>query len=233
VRALEVSGKVELTVYEGPTARVLQQEKFEQSLWGENIEGQRGQVLELIALELEHAVDVLKVRERFVLYRVDIPEVKRALAHIKKGDWEKGRAELEAAAKQLGGHKPRTQARVWYNLGLARWLAPGAQGLTKPAYEAALRALRLAQERDPQPAYEGAIEELKRARERFAVLEAQRSATEHNFAIAREAKASRAGQPAAEAEGSGGEQAPSDEATPQGEAPAEAGPPRGPTDGSR
>jgi tetratricopeptide (TPR) repeat protein len=198
VNALEVTGSVDLTVYEGPTARVLQRETFEQAVTGDHVQAQRDQVLELLGMELESAVDVLKARERFVLYKVDMPEVKRALEQIRKGDWDAGRAELEAAKQKLGGHKKGTQARVWYNLGLARWLAPGEEGLTQSAYEAALRALRQAVALDPKPAYQGAIPELQQARERHAVLEAQRSAAKHNFALRKQLKESAPDQPEGE-----------------------------------
>jgi hypothetical protein len=199
VNALQVTGSVDLTVYEGPTARVLQRENFEQAVAGDHAAAQRDQVLELLALELENAVDILKTRERFVLYKADLPEVKRAIQHIRKGDWGQGRAQLEAAKEKLGGHKKGTQARVWYNLGLARWLAPGEQGLTERAYEAALRALRKAVALDPKPAYQGAIQELQKARERFAVLEAQRSATAHNFALRKQAEEKAPAEPSKDA----------------------------------
>jgi hypothetical protein len=187
--AVQAEARAELTVYEGPTARVLQQESFEQSLMGEDAEALRQAVVEDLALEIEHAVDVLRIHPRFELYRLrHIPEVKVALERIKKGDWAGGRVHLERAATQLSGQKKSVQARVWYNLGLARWAAPGPAGLTSEAYAAAHRALALAQRTLPAPHHLSALAELDKARRAFEGLEAQRLATAHNFALAERAK---------------------------------------------
>lgn len=185
VTAIQVEARAELTVYEGPSARVLQQETFEQSLLGEEVDELRQAVVERLAVELERSVDVLRIRPRFELYRVKkMPEVETALERIGKGDWAAGRAHLETAAKQLGGQKKSVQARVWYDLGLARWAAPGPAGLTTEAYAAAHRALALAQSLAPAPHHASALLELDKARTSFESLEAQRHATAHNFALA-------------------------------------------------
>jgi hypothetical protein len=185
VTAIDVEAHAELTVYEGPTARVLQQELFERNLLGEDAEGLRQAVVDQLGVELERSVDVLRIRPRFELYRLRrLQEVSAALERIGKGDWSGGRAHLEVAAKQLGGQRKSVQARVWYNLGIARWAAPGALGLTREAYAAAHRALALAQSLVPAPHHQAALEELDKARQAFETLEAQRQATAHNFALA-------------------------------------------------
>lgn len=185
VTALEVAVRAELTVYEGPSARVLQQERYERSLLGEDTQELRQVVVEQLAVELEHSVDVLRIRPRFELYRVrGMPEVKAALERIGKGDWTGGRAHLEKAATQLSGQKKSIQARVWYNLGIARWAAPGPAGLTAEAYAAAHRALAIAQSVAPAPHHASALAELDMARKGFEILEAQRQATAHNFELA-------------------------------------------------
>lgn len=180
-------GEVVLTVYEGPTARVLQREELSESAVGEDTGLARKEVVELLARNLEHAVDVLELKERIELYRVDLPEVKDALAAIRRGDWQAGRQRLEAAAGALGGHKPKTQAKVWYNLGIARWLAPGPEGLTEEGYQAAARALRWAARLDKHPVHSAALQRLKQAREDHVLLEQQRRATRHNFRVLRAA----------------------------------------------
>ncbi len=191
--AVEVSARAELTVYEGPTARVLQQESFEKNLLGDEVEELRQAAVDQLALEIERSVDVLRVRPRFELYRLrGFPEVKAALERIEQGDWQGGRTHLEAAAKQLSGKKKLVQAKVWYNLGLSRWAAPGPAGLTAEAYAAAYRALALAQRTSPAPHHQAALEELDRAREAFEALEAQRRAAAHNFALAERMKKGKA-----------------------------------------
>lgn len=189
VTAIEVEARAELTVYEGPTARILQQERFAKSLMGDEVESLRQAVVEQLAVELERSVDVLRIRPRFELYRVrSMPEVQSALKRIEKGDWAGGRAHLETAAKQLGGKKKAIQARVWYNLGIARWAAPGQAGLTSEAFAAAHRALAMAQSIAPAPHHAGALAELDKSRKAFEGLEAQRQATAHNFALAERMK---------------------------------------------
>ncbi|MFT3922812.1 MAG: hypothetical protein QM778_09775 [Myxococcales bacterium] len=190
VTAIQVNAHADLTVYEGPTARVLQQERFEQSVLGDHLEPLRQAAVEQLAVELERAVDVLRVRPRFELYHErSMSEVERALALIAKGDWVQGREHLELAAKQLGGQRSDVQARVWYNLGLARWAAPGPQGLTAEAYAAAHRALAWAQRLNPQPHHASALLELDKSRQAFETLEAQRQAAAHNFGLSARAKA--------------------------------------------
>jgi hypothetical protein len=236
VNAVEVRLRADVTIYEGPTARVLQQESFEKVVAGDDEEALRQAAVEQLGVELERAVDVLRVRPRFELYKVRIPAVEAALEQIEKGDWDAGRAHLENAAKGLGGQDKETQARVWYNLGIARWAAPGRAGLTREAYESAQRALTWAQRLMPAPQHEGALAELEQARKRFQVLQEQRSATAYNFELAKRAsQASPPAKPASQAEpgeakpgaeGSGGDQKEPGKAKPAGQAqpPADAKP---------
>lgn len=180
-------GEVTLTVYEGPTARPLQSERFEVVSFAEDTPAARARVLDELGRELERAVDVLKSTRRVELLPVkDMEEVDRALAAIETGDWEAGRRLLEQAARTLGGKSSSTQARVWYNLGVARWYGSQTGELTQGAYEAARRALTLAASLEPR--YQGAVQALEQARERQAILEAQRRATAHNFELAQQAR---------------------------------------------
>lgn len=181
----QVVGEVVLTVYDGPTARVLQKEHFQSVSYERNTPRVRAQLLEQLATQLERSVDVLKSEARFELEPVDeIPAVRQALADIQAGRWEAGRSLLEQAALQLDGLSHEVQARVWYDLAIARWQAPGPGGLTRQAYEAAKRALDLAVAREQSGRYRGALERLELARQREAILEEQRRAREHNFAMA-------------------------------------------------
>ena len=135
VTAVEVRAKAELTVYEGPTARVLQTERFEGSAVGEDPKQLQESAVELLARELERSVDVLSFHPRFELYRVNMPEVKAAIEAIRSGDWSKGREQLERAAKRLGGHKKK-------NTG-PRLVRPGARALGSTwACRAHARSLR-------------------------------------------------------------------------------------------
>jgi hypothetical protein len=180
----ELRGEVVLTVYEGPTARVLQRERFRAQRTGDEDDETADALVEELAGQLERAVDVLRVRKRIELYEVDVPGVAEAIALIRRGKWEEGRKLLEQAAASLGAASRKVQARVWFDVGLARWFGPGPDGLTKAAYEAAKQAFEKAQELEPHPVHRRALADLARARNDFAVLEEQRRATEANFAAA-------------------------------------------------
>jgi len=178
-----LAGEVKLTVYEGPTARVLQTESFHAAVAAEDSKATRTRVVDDLGVQLERAVDVLKADVKVELEPVDaLPLVTEAIDRIRAGDWRAGRELLEQQAKRLGGREHDEQARVWYDLGVARWHAPGAEGLTQPAFEAARRALGWAVARGGAR-YQPALEALERARERQAVLEEQRSATAYNFGL--------------------------------------------------
>lgn len=175
-------GEVRLTVYEGPTARVLQTETFEVvSLARDDKEG-RARVLEQLTQQLLRGVDIVKSTRRIELLPVKkVPEVERALALIKAGSWKEGRQLLEQAAQRLGGKSRKVQARVWYNLGIARWHSTESGELPREVYESAARALKQAAALDER--YRGALASLERARERQQILDEQRRATAHNRAL--------------------------------------------------
>lgn len=191
VDTLEVTLDAELTVYEGPSARVLQKERFSAQTRGEELGAVHGEAVEQLAAELERSVDVLRVRPNLTLYQVPKnAEVKAALKQIEALDWEAGRVHLEAAAKALGGLKKETQAKILYNLGVARWVAPGPSGLNQQAFEAAQRAFLKAHALHAFPQHEAVLAKLLEARERFQILSEQRKAAAHNFALPKPAPAS-------------------------------------------
>jgi hypothetical protein len=174
--------EVRLTVYEGPTARVLQTELFEAVNFGSDTAAARGRLLGDLGKQLERAVDVLKSSQRVELVPVrDFAEVERALALLKRGEWQAGRELLERAATQLGGRSRSVQARVWYNLGIARWHSSPDGELPQATFESAQRALSLAVSLEPR--FRRALSALERARSRQRVLDEQRSATARNRAL--------------------------------------------------
>jgi hypothetical protein len=180
----ELGAEAKLTIYEGPSARTLQVATLDASLEGEDSPAGRKEVLRLLGKKLQRAVDVLQSETRVMLEPVDDhPIVRDALRRIQKGEWDEGRALLEQAADGLGGLKHKVQARIWYDLALTRWYAPGPDGLTEPAYEAAKRALVLAMQLEGRGRYEPALASLARARERAKLLEEQRSAARNNYAL--------------------------------------------------
>lgn len=180
----EVVGEVQITVYEGPTARVLQTLRLSEVVYEDDTKAARARVLAQLAVALERAVDVLKSSVDVQLEQVEeLPRVSQAIATIRAGHWEEGRRLLESAAKQLGGLTRDVQARVWYDLGIARWYAAGPGGLSQAAFESAARALRWAIFCDGSSRYRHALDALARARARQQILDEQRRAAAHNFAL--------------------------------------------------
>ncbi len=181
--AYQVLGQASLTVYEGPTARALQTEHFQAVVDAPDSPEARQRVFQQLAVQVTRAVDVIKSEARIELEPVSQPTAKRAIELVRQGSWDEGRSLLEQAVQEIGGAKRRVQARVWYDLGIARWFAPGPEGLTQAAYDSAQQALLRAIELDRTHRYRIALERLRLARERERVLEEQRRAAAHNFAL--------------------------------------------------
>lgn len=180
----QLLGEVTLTVYEGPTAKTLQTATFDAAVYRRDSPEARRQVIEQLGQQLERAVDVLQSAIKVELEPVDEhPIVRDALARIQKGGWEEGRALLEQAAAQLGGLKPRVQARILYDLAIARWYAPGPAGLTQAAFDAASRVLAEAIRLDGSARYKQTQERLTMARQRQQILDEQRRAAKVNYAL--------------------------------------------------
>jgi hypothetical protein len=184
----ELLGDVTLTVYEGPTARVLQREHFNGDVTGDYYDTGIGDdaadaLVEKLSRQLERAVDVLRIKKRVELYEVDVPGVAEAVALVRRGKWDDANRLLEQATASLAGESTKVQARVWFDLGLVRWFG-APEGLTKEAFEHAKQALEKAVQLDPHPVHKRALADLERARKSFALLEEQRRATAANFAAA-------------------------------------------------
>ena len=183
VSAPAISGELVLTVYEGPTARVLQRERLRRSFVAEDAAEARESLIALLTEAAMDALDIVERRVRVELYALRSDEGKRAVALAERGDWKGARALLEREKERLGGRTPREQAMVWYDLGMARRFAPGPNGLDQAAYDAARRAFEWAAKTDPNPAHRRALERLAQARKRHVDIEAQERAREHNFRV--------------------------------------------------
>jgi hypothetical protein len=105
------------------------------------------------------------------------------VAQLAQGKWTEGRAQLELAAKQLAGLDKLAQARVWYDLGIARMLAPGPEGLTAQAAAAAQRALVWAERLAPSELHRQTLKRLAEAHKRSLIIAAQQRAQQHNFGL--------------------------------------------------
>jgi hypothetical protein len=201
--AAAVSGELVLTVYEGPTARVLQRERIKRSYVGEDAEYSRANVVALLIEAALDAVDILNERVRIEVYRTQEPEdAKRALHEIELGHWVQGRALLERAKEQLGGLSKEEQAHVWFNLGVARRFAAGPNGLDEATYQAAKRAFQWALRLEPKPAHRIALERLDHAYQDSLDLVEQTKARQENFRALPKLQGGEPGADSSPAEGS-------------------------------
>ena len=181
----EVRGEVFIRVFEGPTARVLQRERVRLTHSGNNPEVVRIELVDALATRVESMLDVQRRTIDVELFKVDRPRVEQALVRIKAEDWEGGREllEQEVEAGDFSGLPNDDQARVFYDLGLARRFAPGPGGPSDETFDGAARALRQAVRLAPRADYTQALRQLAAHRREHARLVEQRRAAQHNFAL--------------------------------------------------
>lgn len=179
----ELAGEVVLTVAEGPSGRTLQLDRSTETVIGDREDLMHGQLIERIALQLARAVQITQAPERIELERPRHKQARAGVELLARGKLREGRVELERAARALGGLDKKTQAAVWYDLGVARYVAPGPQGLTPQALADAERAFAWARRLSPEPRYARALERVAEARKRLAVIAQQEGAAAHNFSL--------------------------------------------------
>lgn len=175
-----------ITVYEGPTARVLQRATLEARERGRTFDSMRARILEKFLADLTRLVDARSQQVRVRLLQVDLPGVAEALAKLESGQWREGRLALERAARgEAAGALDRgDRARLLYDLGLARRFDPvSAERDPDRHFAAAEEALRQAIELDPRERYAEALSQLREHRRATAEVSRQREAAERNFAL--------------------------------------------------
>jgi hypothetical protein len=179
----ELAGEVLVSVAEGPTGRVLQVDRSTETVIGDREDVMHDQLLDRIALALARAVEIVTVPQRLELERSRHKQARAGVELLMRGKRAEGRAALERAARALGGLDKKTQATVWYDLGVARYVAPGEKGLTPEALAAAERAFAWAARLSPEPRYARALQRVAEARKRLAVIGEQQRAAAHNFSL--------------------------------------------------
>jgi hypothetical protein len=102
----EVRGEVVVTVYEGPTAKVLQREIVRRMVVGDDSDQGVNQLLDQLALALDHAVDVLRLRQRFAMYVVDAGREGSGRA---SPSWTLGCGARHARGHQRSAERPQVQ----------------------------------------------------------------------------------------------------------------------------
>jgi len=153
-------GKVTATVYDGPSARVLQERTFDAEAAGEDAPNMRTSVVAQLSDELSEAVDMVRTPLRIPLPRVRVRGLDAPRKLMRRGQFAAARPLLEQLSQGLGGATKREQAAVWFDLGVARWFAPGDGGLDAQSYAAARRAFTWAERCDRRSGATRALFEL-------------------------------------------------------------------------
>ncbi|MFW5920680.1 MAG: hypothetical protein ACOCUS_02480, partial [Polyangiales bacterium] len=92
-----VHGELTVTVYDGPTARVLQRVTIDAAEDSRDYATLRRRVVRRLTESVRRKVDQRVERVKVALLEVDIEPVRRAHGLIESGDWHAGRAVLEEA----------------------------------------------------------------------------------------------------------------------------------------
>tara|TARA_B100001750_G_scaffold106849_1_gene84506 strand:- start:1590 stop:2633 length:1044 start_codon:yes stop_codon:yes gene_type:complete len=178
-----------LTVYEGPTARMLQRVHRTVRERGRSFEQMRERVLVQLREGLRELVDGREERVQVRLLQVDLPGVEPALETLAAGRWRAGRLELERAARSPAAEalEPAERARLFYDLGVARRFDPAPPEAPTENFTAAEAAFEAAVRLHPHPRYAEALAALRDHRRATEEAARQREATERNFALERQA----------------------------------------------
>lgn len=181
-----IIGELVLTVYDGPTARVLQRMTVRTRVEGAGYEDLRPRAIDNLARRMRQLVDRRSRTLEVELWPVDLPVVRAAIAKIEAGHWRAGRRALERFARTAEMHRlePEDRARVLYDIAQARRFDESFERTPILRLERAERVLRHALELDPEEdQFVRALAELAEQRRDEELLREQREATEHNFRL--------------------------------------------------
>ena len=180
-----IRARLDITVYDGPSARVLQRVTLRASAEGRAYESMRETIVEDLAKRVNPLLDQHVRNVEIDLVDVDVPEVERAIDLIDAGHWRDGRIVLErfAHGPELKQLDREDRAAVLYNLGQARRFDTQTRLATARRFDAAERALRAAYRLHRKGRYGDAIRDLVKHRRDVELVEAQRRAARYNFQL--------------------------------------------------
>ena len=182
---------LKLTVYDGPTARVLRRMTLRERDSGRDFEVLRSRTVERLAERIGTLVDRRSEEVEVELLEVDHPVVERAIRAVDDGDWHEGRTLLEEVPDSRGWRSldRETRAKILYNLGQARRFDPTTMDSPDRHFRAAQSALSAAARLDDSPIYGAALGQLAAHRARSEQLRRQDESAARNFAAQRDATA--------------------------------------------
>lgn len=182
-----LDARLRLTVYEGPTARVLQRAAARSRQEGRDSDTMRADALRDLMTKVRALLDQRVENVDVALLHVDAPEVERAIESIEAGKWREGRVMLERVARgpTFRALSREERARVLYDLSQARRFDPTTIARGARHFDAAESALRAAIRIDDRPRYREALRVLAAHRAQMELVRTQREAAEHNYALER------------------------------------------------
>lgn len=175
-----------ITVFEGPSARVLQRLSLDVTEEGRGYDRMRDRAVRRLAVRLKNLVDARVEQVRVRLLDVNTPAVEQALLEMEEGRWREGRVRLERFVRGdgLSPLSSSDRARVYYDLAMARRFDPvSLERDPERHFQAAEAPLQRAIRLDPAPLYDEALRALRRHRSHFVVLQEQEQAAEHNYQL--------------------------------------------------
>ncbi len=174
-----------VTIFDGPTAGVLQQEELEVSEEGGDFGRMRALGAGRLGGELSIRVDLGVEAFEVELLGSRLPGVEDAIDAIKGGDWAEGRRLLDRSVRSAAFRElePEDAARVLYDLSLARRFDPETPRAPDLHYALSSEPLREAIALHPAPRYLEALEALEAHSRALEELTRQRTAAAHNFSL--------------------------------------------------
>ncbi|MFW6031218.1 MAG: hypothetical protein ACOC9T_01390 [Myxococcota bacterium] len=174
----EVRGVLTVSMYEGPSARLLRKVSLDAQDEGRSHDVLRRRVLGELVEQARAAVDQRVEPVRVTLREVELPLVDEALQAIRRGAWRRGRVLLERAARSGAAATlaPEQRARLWYDLGQARRFDPRALEEPDRHFELARAAFEKAIDLQPAPLYRSALADLARHRAQVERVREQQAA---------------------------------------------------------
>ncbi len=179
--------RVRLTVFDGPSARMLQRVAHETLEEGRRPAQMVQRALVDLSQKILASVDQRVERIEVQLLSTEHPEVRAALADIELGEWRAGRVRLEqfVESETWDSLEPQVQARVLYDLGMARRFDPVARRDDPAAqFAAAEEALQRAVRLDPRERYDSALRAVRAHQGQLRLVMAQQEAATHNYQVA-------------------------------------------------
>ena len=179
-----LTGRMTLTVVDGPTGRPLQREAVDDEESGQDILFMRMRVTERLVARALELVDQRTEQVSVRLHPIDHAAVRGALEAIGAGRWMRGRRTLERFVDSTSFETLSTAERALtlYDLGQVCRFDPSLPADER--FRRAARALRRAVRLAPQTRYASALADLDAHRQSRARVRAQDDAMAHNFRLA-------------------------------------------------